>query len=119
VREPRLLAPQPAAAAQLGRGQEPETPAPSRSTSAAPLTSRPATPLRPAAIAARTPVAPAALRVESRADADTQAAPEVHIHIGRIELTAAPAQGEKPRKPATRKAMSLNEYLQQRSRRAP
>lgn len=98
-----------------------DTPAPVRSTASAPRPPHSVTPLRPAAIAARAPVAPTALRVESRADADTQPAPEVHIHIGRIELTAAaaPAQAAKPRKPATRKALSLDEYLQQRSRRAP
>jgi hypothetical protein len=117
MHEPRRLAPQSATAAQPGHGAEPEISAPARSTHAAPRAPHPVAPLRPAALPARAPVAPVALRVESRADADTQPAPEVHIHIGRIELTAAPTPVEKPRKPATRKAMSLDEYLQQKSRR--
>jgi hypothetical protein len=76
------------------------------------------TPLRPAAIAARAPVASGTPRMESRSDAEPPA-PEVHIHIGRIELTAAaaPPAAKKPREARTRRAMSLDEYLQQRSRR--
>jgi hypothetical protein len=75
------------------------------------------TPLRPAAIAARIPVATAP-RKTSPGDV-TQPAPEVHIHIGRIELTAAPAPtpAKKPREAPRRRAMSLDEYLQQRGRR--
>ncbi len=49
------------------------------------------------------------------------AAPDVHIHINRIELTALTAptptrrgSGSQPHKP-----MSLDEYLQQRKRRTP
>ncbi len=49
------------------------------------------------------------------------AAPDVHIHINRVELSAltAPAptrraSGSQPHKP-----MSLDEYLQQRKRRTP
>lgn len=46
----------------------------------------------------------------SRAARDS--APEVHIHIGRIELTAVPAPATPRReRPAERKPMSLDEYL--------
>jgi hypothetical protein len=50
------------------------------------------------------------------------AAPDVHIHIGRVELAAlVPALTPKPAAPSTRdKApMSLDEYFRQRGRRAP
>lgn len=57
---------------------------------------------------------------DARADsgvADTQPT-EVHIHIGRIELSAAPAPEPKRREPArTRQPMSLDEYLQHRNGR--
>lgn len=111
-REPRATDPQPANAPAV------KSPASASPTPAAARAPRITTPLRPAPVRARAPVAPAALRVESRSDAE-QSAPEVHIHIGRIELTAAPAPApaKKPREAATRKAMSLDEYLQQRSRR--
>ncbi len=104
-----------AAARNLEHPDETERTPPHAARAATPL--RP-TPLRPAPLRPASPARPhAPLRIDSRVDADTQPAPEVHIHIGRIELTAAPTQVEKPRKPATRKAMSLDEYLQQRSRR--
>ena len=52
--------------------------------------------------------------------ADAQAAPEVHIHIGRIELTAiAPSRPARRESAASRKPMSLDEYLQHRNRKAP
>lgn len=52
--------------------------------------------------------------------ADAQAAPEVHIHIGRIELTAvAPSRPARRESAATRKPMSLDEYLQHRNRKTP
>jgi len=97
----------------------PETPAPASAAPATRHAPHVSTALRPAAIAVRAPAASAAPRMESRTDADTRSAPEVHIHIGRIELTAAatPVPAEKPRKSATRKTMSLDDYLQQRSRR--
>jgi hypothetical protein len=42
--------------------------------------------------------------------------PDVHIHIGRIELTAVP-DAALPRRPAEaiRKPMSLDQYLERRS----
>lgn len=53
-----------------------------------------------------------------RADAET--APEVHIHIGRIELTAvAPPKPPRRESAAARKPMSLDEYLQHRNRKTP
>lgn len=52
-------------------------------------------------------------------NANAAAAPEVHIHIGRIELTAtAPVKAPKREATPVKKPMSLDEYLQQR-RRAP
>jgi hypothetical protein len=36
---------------------------------------------------------------------------EVHIHIGRIEVTAAPPAPRTVAAPPARKAMSLDEYL--------
>jgi hypothetical protein len=59
--------------------------------------------------------------VRHRAEAErAQAAPpDVHIHIGRIELTAvtAPAPTRRERPAATKPAMSLDEYLQLRNRK--
>lgn len=48
------------------------------------------------------------------------AAPEVHIHIGRVELTALTAPAEPRRKPARTAAatMSLDDYLRGRRERA-
>ena len=52
--------------------------------------------------------------------ADAQAAPEVHIHIGRIELTAiAPSKPARRESVADKKPMSLDEYLQHRNRKVP
>jgi len=50
-----------------------------------------------------------------------QPAPDVHIHIGRVELTAvtAPAAARRMSAPQARKPMSLDEYLQQRRRKTP
>ncbi len=49
----------------------------------------------------------------------TAPAPEVHIHIGRIELTAVPPPAAPRRESASgKKPMSLDEYLQRR-RKAP
>lgn len=46
-------------------------------------------------------------------------APDVHIHIGRIELTAAPSPSTPKRESApAKKPMSLDEYLQQRRKAA-
>jgi hypothetical protein len=48
-----------------------------------------------------------------------QSAPDVHIHIGRIELTAVTPPAP-PRRPtaATKAAMPLDEYLQRRNGRS-
>jgi len=46
-------------------------------------------------------------------------APEVHIHIGRIELTAVPSPSAPKRESApAKKPMTLDEYLQQRRKAA-
>lgn len=58
----------------------------------------------------------------NRTQAVTAAAPEVHIHIGRIELsagTAAPAGAGGRASGAGRKPMSLDAYLQHRRRKSP
>jgi hypothetical protein len=42
-------------------------------------------------------------------------APHVHIHIGRIELTAVPEPAPSRRKPGpAKKPMSLDDYLERR-----
>lgn len=57
-------------------------------------------------------------RVRS-ANSNSHTAPEVHIHIGRIELTAAtPAKTPQRETAATKAPMSLDQYLQQRRRNA-
>ncbi len=49
--------------------------------------------------------------------AGTDSAPEVHIHIGRIELTAvSPPAAPRRESVSTKKPMSLDEYLQRRHR---
>jgi hypothetical protein len=47
--------------------------------------------------------------------------PDVHIHIGRVELTAvtAPAPARRATVPQAKQPMSLDEYLQQRKRKTP
>lgn len=48
-----------------------------------------------------------------------ETAPDVHIHIGRIELTAVPEPAAPPRRrPAQKTAMPLEEYLQRRNGRS-
>lgn len=71
----------------------------------------------PRRMTAPSPSAPARSR-ESTAPSGEQA-PDIHVHIGRIELTAvtAPAAPRQPSQPAS-KAMPLNEYLQRRNRSA-
>jgi len=89
------------------------TPAPRESMglrAAVPVERRPE-PRQPQPVAERS-------RDKSR-PASMAAATEVHIHIGRIELSAAPP--EKSVKPETRvgkKPLSLDEYLKQRGRSA-
>jgi hypothetical protein len=49
-----------------------------------------------------------------------QSGPEVHIHIGRIELTAAtPAPVVRREAGAGRKPLSLDAYLKQRGSKSP
>lgn len=72
------------------------------------------------------PEAPKTMPTRSRRQQDTrgqraeaETAPEVHIHIGRIELTAvAPSKPDRRESASTKKPMSLDEYLQHR-RKAP
>jgi hypothetical protein len=49
--------------------------------------------------------------------ADRHDPPDVHIHIGRIELTAVTAPPSPPKRPPGRTPMSLDEYLDRRSRK--
>jgi hypothetical protein len=62
---------------------------------------------------------PAADRSEARLEAAAAPAPDVHIHIGRVELTAATAAAPPRRESAAnaKKPMSLEEYLRRRSGR--
>ena len=41
--------------------------------------------------------------------------PDVHIHIGRVELTALPVAAPKRDTSSVKKPMSLDEYLKSRS----
>lgn len=80
----------------------------------------PATPLRPTSLPALRAVAASDRRARSPL-VSADAVPDVHIHIGRIELTA-PAATAKPakRKPDSGKTpMSLDEYLQHRRGKTP
>lgn len=72
----------------------------------------------------RGPAHPAARRdsgaqLRASSDASAAAVPDVHIHIGRVELTALTAPAEPRRKPARTAAatMSLDDYLRGRSGR--
>jgi hypothetical protein len=62
---------------------------------------------------------PAADRSEARLQAAASPAPDVHIHIGRVELTAATPAAPPRRESAAnaKKPMSLEEYLRRRSGR--
>jgi hypothetical protein len=67
---------------------------------------------------------PARFEVSARArepNAREPAAPDVHIHINRVELTAlaAPAPSRRPSAAQANKPMSLDQYLQQRKRKTP
>ena len=56
------------------------------------------------------------MRTQKNVPGKTEA-PEVHVSIGRIEVTAVQAPAPPKRKPATsRKALSLDDYLAQRGR---
>ena len=68
---------------------------------------------------ARNPHDPDAGRTRARARDAEPAAPEVHIHIGRVELTANTASSPQRSTPRERRPLSLDDYLQQqRTRRA-
>lgn len=56
----------------------------------------------------------------TRADSGAAPAPDIHIHIGRIELTAAtPAAPAKRTAAPGARPMTLDAYLRQRGRKAP
>jgi len=68
--------------------------------------------------------APARFEVSARAReriVQERAAPDVHIHINRVELTALTAPAPSRRAPASppKQPMSLDQYLQQRRRKTP
>ena len=83
--------------------------------------------LMPAAAPTLTPVArpagePQALSASPRGRVEPAAerAPDIHIHIGRIELSAATPAAAPKRKAATAAGpMTLDAYLRQRGRKAP
>ena len=83
---------------------------------AAPATLRP----QPQVPAAPRPAAASTIaRAHESAPEPATAAPDVHIHIGRIELTALQqaAAPRSPRRTAAKPAMSLEDYLRQRDTR--
>lgn len=81
----------------------------------------PPTPLLPARhpAAATQPPGPAPSSPRAARES-TERLPDVHVHIGRIEVTAVPEAPPKPRaKPRTGRApMSLDEYIARRERRS-
>jgi hypothetical protein len=79
-----------------------DRPRPQLATGQTLLAAVPSAPLRPAAVRS----APERAQRGARREPD-----EVHIHIGRIEVTAAPPAPRPVAAPAARKAMSLDEYL--------
>jgi hypothetical protein len=80
---------------------------------ARPLSGRPLAPRVVARAIRDRPAGPRTSSFEAPAPAD------VHIHIGRVELTAVAPAAPGRREPATgaKKPMSLDDYLRQRSRR--
>jgi hypothetical protein len=67
-----------------------------------------------------TPAPRPVARIESTPATHQVEQTEVHVHIGRIEITAEnalPAPGIKP--PATRPSLTLGDYLAKRQRRSP
>jgi hypothetical protein len=111
----------PASPAQA-RGRAPRpSPAVAPVRRAAPSRTLAAPGAAPAPAAADTQPLPAAALARVRYDTDRPShssepnGPEVHIHIGRIELTALPEAAPPRRKAGTaKKPMSLDEYLQGR-----
>lgn len=72
----------------------------------------------PARLSSRSPIFRERESVDKHIQGDS--IPDVHIHIGRIELTAA-ASADKPRRASaqSKKPMSLDEYLGSRRKGAP
>lgn len=65
--------------------------------------------------ATRAPRTPSRSEIATRrSNANAESVPDVHIHIGRIELTAVPPIAPRRESAPTRKPMSLDEYLQRR-----
>jgi hypothetical protein len=91
-----------------------------RDRSSAPANQARVTPI-PVAAPGTTPAVPSRI-TERRNDSARnrqESAPDVHIHIGRIELTAvAPPAPPRRQQAAARAAMPLDEYLQRRNGRA-
>lgn len=105
----------------LGHG---DTPEPAPFTAAPPLKALARTPAADSQRPRQAATDPRPVRArparEPRADrAPVAAAPEVHIHIGRIELTAvAPPKQERKETASARKPLSLDEYLRHRDGRS-
>jgi hypothetical protein len=74
----------------------------------------------PTRIAGGNPVSRRSWPESERLSATAAPAPDVHIHIGRVELSAIAAPAPPRREPASAKQpMSLDEYLRRRNGRAP
>lgn len=67
------------------------------------------------------PTSPTALRPPARPQAAAAAEPDIHVHIGRVEVTAVHRPAEPPRRspPSRPQPMSLDEYLARREGRQP
>jgi len=70
---------------------------------------------RPTVVATRMPRSPSRPKPATPRKAVAASAPEVHIHIGRIELTATPTAAPKRESAPMKKPMSLDEYLRQKA----
>lgn len=67
------------------------------------------------------PAGPAALRPPIHSQPTVAAEPDIHVHIGRVEVTAVHRPAEPPRRspPSRPQPMSLDEYLARREGRQP
>lgn len=87
-----------------------------KSSHHAPATSKTKSPpRRPTVVAKRTLRPPVRPKPAAQRNVVAPATPEVHIHIGRIELTAAPVAAPKRESAPMTKPMSLAEYLRQKA----
>lgn len=76
-------------------------------------------PLRPARMRSAVGDLPTKTRQAPSPATDRAPAPDVHVHIGRIELTAVAAPAAKRQPSSVSKPMTLDAYLRQRRQKSP